>query len=147
MAAGTKYGLLLGLVVSVVIVTGSTRVLAALWLILALQLAVAGVVTWRRTKLMFSPAAMLAGSGTLMLLAYWTFNGRPLTERSWPELVFFLTLIAVGPAFFWLESHRSAEQWKAWGGAMEKATMKDMLLLRHIPSLNQAEGRSPKQAL
>lgn len=147
MSAGAKYGLLLGLVVGVVMATAPGRVLAALWLVLAMQLAVAGVVTWRRTRLAFSTAAMLTGSGTLMLLAYWTFSGRPLLERSWPELLFFIALVAVGPAFFWLESHRSAEQWKAWREVMEKATLKDMLFLRHIPSLDQPERRPPNQAL
>lgn len=141
MSAGAKYGLLLGLVVGTVIATAPGRVLAALWLILALQLAVAAVVTWRRTRLAFATAAMLTGSGTLMLLAYWTFSGLPLPERSWPELLYFIALVAAIPAFFWLESHRSAEQWKVWGEAMEKATLKDMLFLRHIPSLNKPERR------
>ena len=134
MSAAAKYGLLIG-VVGGALFLADPRIVALLWFLLSLQLFAGAFVVWERMRLPYSTAAMLTGAAGLFLLGVWSLTGPRLVDRPWPELLTLAFLIAAAPIFFWLDSRRHPERWQAWGRALERSSLTDMLRFRHIPHL------------
>ena len=135
MSAGAKYGLFLGFILGSVTAFAPPPVLAAVWLLLALQLLVGAAVTWRRTHLPFAAAAMTTGGAALVLAAWWGGGVLELSAYSNVQLAVLVALLIAGPVLFAVESRRSPVAWKAWAETAERSSLRDMLALRHIPSL------------
>ena len=135
MSASAKYGLLLAFILTAATAFAPPAVLAAVWLLLALQLFLGTAVTWRRTRLPFAAAAMATAGVALVLAAWWGGGVLELTAYSVVQLAVLAALIAAGPALLVVESRRNPAAWKAWTETVERSSLRDMLALRHIPSL------------
>jgi len=108
-----------------------------LWSCLTVALGTAAVVTWRRTRLPFASFAMAwaaACSTTLAAAGVAGFGWRMLVSEN-PILT--ICAVLVFPTMFFIESRRDREAWRRWRERVESSSLRDMLLLRHIPDLRK----------
>lgn len=103
---------------------------------IALSLFVAGFVTLRRTDFVFMGTGMLLGS--LEAVALWVLVATGAVSA--PPTEPWLLIPAVGSVVVWLglmalEKRRAPEEYETWKRTTERATLVDILFLRHIPHM------------
>jgi hypothetical protein len=141
MANGARYGLFVGCLLAVGRIAPAAWL--CVWLILFCQFCIGTSVIWTRTRLPFMTAAMFVASIEALLLGIWIGNGDRLTT-----LVFGYPLLtvplALAPAMLMFsEALFHPEAWRRIRQHDGPWTVRDMLLLRHIPDLR---GESSTEA-
>lgn len=106
-----------------------------LWSCLTVALGTAAVVTWRRTRLPFASLAMAWAATASAALA-----AAGVAGVSWRTLVsenpiFTICAVLMCPTMFFIQARRDREAWRRWRERVESSSLRDMLLLRHIPNL------------
>jgi hypothetical protein len=144
MAGAFWYGGLLG-VLSVVLTRGLAGETgwAVWWAVVAVQLAIAAAVTWRRTRLALSTTAMALGSIFSVGVVVAAAGG-----RGWPALLrddwhLLVPCLLVAPLLLLAESRLHREQWRHWRAHMTTCSLLDVLALRHIPDWRGTRARHP----
>jgi hypothetical protein len=107
----------------------------ALWCLIALLNASAGVLTWRRTRLPWATASMLGGASTAALVAWLHWRGFGLLSVPMPWAIVVLGGLALSLLLLPLEARFHPAQWAAWREAAQHASFWDFLRGRHIPHL------------
>jgi len=141
MVGSAMYGLVLGAGFFALTTLAPQPVGSAVWWsLLAGQLSWGASITWRRTRLPFATAAMLAGAGASAIVAVATVLGYAFSFLPivWAVPVF--GLLALGPVCLLLESRMHPREWSHWGTYMEHKSAWDILLCRHIPDLARGGG-------
>ena len=136
MSVGIQYGLLV-FVTSTALTEKAPQPLGSVvfWSLLVVQFAYGAVVCWRRTGLPYATASLgvwAAGSALLALLAA---NGHVLPNLSSAGWVVIAAGVAAWSILMWIESKRNPEPWRAWKRCLERATLWDVLRMRHFPEL------------
>jgi hypothetical protein len=134
MKAGALYGLFLGVFLAVARAVGPAM-WTPLFIAIACQLACFAVITWRRTRLPFMTAgACLAAVAGLTI---GLFGSREYEALLVAHPIAVLSLVPLFPLLMFLEKWAHPEVWRRLRTEAERATLRDMLLLRHIPDLRQ----------
>lgn len=133
---GALYGFILG--ITNVIVTAaipSPYGWAVWWTVIAVQLAAAAIIMWRRTRLLMTSMAVAWAAAGSIFFAASSWSGYPypdLMKRHWPVLV---PALLVVPLVSFSEKWRSPDRWNEFSRFSEKASVVDLFLFRHIPDL------------
>jgi hypothetical protein len=118
------------------LVTASTWLV--FWLVLAVQLATAAVITWRRTGLPLAAASTMLASVISTVFAVAAVRGIVHEEllRTYPleTIAVFLLLV-----FLFMEGYRRHRaRWARWREHHQHCSFRDYLMFRHIPDLRSA---------
>ena len=106
-------------------------------------LAVAAVLTWRRTGLKLAATAMALGAVGMVLLTRILMRTDDLFAAPPGELAAFLAAVLLGPGLLFAQSRTQPARWARWKERSEGCTAADMLLFRHIPDLRGEEPAPP----
>jgi len=136
MKAAMLYGLMLGiafpLLTNVAPQPGGSILM---WGAIAVQLAWAGALTWKRMGLFFSSLAMALGSGLSIMVVALYLAGYDLFSFPMPWAVVYWSGVVVGPITLHVDMFLHPAKWEAWKRHMEGVGLWDMLRCRHIPDL------------
>ena len=132
---GALYGLLMGVLFAAADAIAWTPLWVLFWSYHATVIAVAAVLTWRRTAMLWMTVGMALAAIELVVMDGFYAAGWTLKEIGlrWPS-VFFPTLGAI-MALVLLSQWREADQWKEWRLRTGHIRFLDMILFRHIPDL------------
>ena len=106
-----------------------------LWTFFSVQLSWGALTCWRRTGLPFASAALVTGAVLSTCLLILAVIGRPYP--TWPpeSFVLFAGGVVLGPLFLFIESRVNRAKWKQWAHHMERQSVWDIVIGRHIPQL------------
>jgi hypothetical protein len=142
MTGAAQFGVLIGIVAVTL-----TRVLptdvgwAVLFGCASIQLGIAAAVTWRRTRLVLSSAAMAFGSLFGFGIVALTGAGFGWTDLFHNQWMIVVPLLMVGPALLVIESRVHRNEMRRWNDFMRECSLLDVLALRHIPDWRDAGQR------
>jgi hypothetical protein len=105
------------------------------WAASAALLLRGALICWRRTGLPFATAAAIHGAAFSVAMSTVALFGQPFPGLSPASWVFFTIGAAIGPIFLLIESRVHPAEWQAWARHMERQTVWDIVLARHIPNL------------
>lgn len=114
-----------------------------LWGSLTLYGAWGTVVFWRRTALPFVTLAVLLASLTAALLAALAFRGWPFPNVPDGWMAPIVALLILGPILLVVESRLHPLQWTRWKAFAEDKSAWDILLMRHVPYLEETVETDP----
>ncbi len=139
MSGPVVYGLLMGLLISLLIVQGGPWGYPILWGLLLLQNLVGVVIVWRRTHLRYFTAgiALAALDSAIFLVLYSRELRFPFVPLGWDAVV--LAFFLLCPLCLLLEARHSPRAWAQVKEFAKHKTAWDMLLFRHVPVLREGE--------
>jgi len=138
---GLRYGLFVACLLTVARF-GSVAWLGV-WIFVFCQLCAAARVVWMRTRLPFMTAGSLLGAIDALLIGLLIGSGDRLTALFFSHPVP-AALLVLGPAMLMFSEARfHPDTWRRLRQHGDRWTVRDMLLLRHIPDLR---GQPPAQA-
>lgn len=110
-----------------------------LWAFFSVQLSWGALICWRRTALPFVSAALVTGAVVSTCLFILAIIGRPYP--TWPpeSFVLFASGVVLGPLFLFIESRVNRTKWKQWAHHLERQSVWDIVIGRHIPRLRDGE--------
>jgi hypothetical protein len=111
-----------------------------LWAFFCAQLSWGAAICWRRTGLPFVSAAMVTSAIMSRCLAVLAAMGHPFP--TWPpeSWVLYAGGAALGPLFLFIESRVNRAKWEQWAHHMERQTVWDIVIGRHIPELRDGSA-------
>lgn len=130
--AAALYGVLVGVVMVVARGIGPAA-WTPLWIAISFQLACLAVITWRRTRLPFMTAGAFLAAVTGLTIGL--VGSREYEALLIAHPVAVLSLVPLFPVLMFLEKWAHPAVWRRLRVEAERATLRDMLLLRHIPDL------------
>jgi hypothetical protein len=140
--SGATYGVFLGFVISVLTIALPKTGWTVWWGALAVQQMIEAGVLWRRTALaaMTSSSLWAAGMGfAFVLLALY---GLSFPDVFWQHPVGLMLALSISPFLWFLEKRRHPLQWERLKDERARASLRDILMFRHIPDL-RFEPRCP----
>jgi hypothetical protein len=134
MPAAALYGAFLGLVMVAARGIGPAA-WTPLWIVISFQLVCLAVITWRRTRLPLMTAAQSLAA--LAGLSIGVLGSREYEALLLAHPVLMVAVFLVLPLLMFSERWAHPEVWRRLRTEAERATLRDMLLLRHIPDLRK----------
>ena len=106
-------------------------------------LAMAAVLTWRRTGLRLAASGMALAAAAMALYTRVLVRTDDFFAAPPGELAAFLAAALACPLLFLAQSRTQPGRWARWKLRSEGCTAADVLLFRHIPDLRGEEPAAP----
>jgi len=135
MRGARQYGFLVGISAGVFSALHSPAVWALFCAAEAILLSVYAVVIWRRTGMFWMTLGGIIAATMEVVMAAAAVSGDPARGVPLPPLTFFIGGAAALTLTHLAASRRESDGYQRWQRHMESMSLRDLLLLRHIPTL------------
>lgn len=124
--------------------------LGLFWAVVALQLGLFSMVLWRRTRLPFATAGMVASAAGSLLSCGLNLTGYrwPAYSASFPGLPMLwaapvLALLIAGPVCLFVESRVNRTQYRAWRQRQKEQGVWGLIAFRDVPDMRRRQQAGP----